>query len=111
MSERRCVKNVPYGGRSVSFHQCTRLGIVVREGKWYCKQHDPVEVQAKDAIRQKKWEDEWAAKDKQWKLQSTAPDGYELAKLVLQTDTEGIGRFTRPITDLARKIIKTVEGK
>lgn len=47
--------------------QCTRAGKVEREGKWYCRQHDPVAVAERRAKAQAKWEAEWAAKTAGWK--------------------------------------------
>jgi cytochrome c556 len=39
---------------------CTRPGTIERDGKLYCKQHDPVAKAEKRAARDKVWEAEWA---------------------------------------------------
>jgi hypothetical protein len=39
---------------------CSRKGVVKREGKLYCKQHDPVAVEARRKVRDEKWDKEWA---------------------------------------------------
>lgn len=44
-NEERCCGSA-YHGRMGSF-QCTRRGVVKRNGKPYCKQHDPVEKEKK----------------------------------------------------------------
>jgi len=36
---------------------------VEREGKWYCRTHDPEAVMAKDQARREKWDKERAADD------------------------------------------------
>ena len=43
--------------------QCARAGKVERDGKWYCKQHDPVAVAERKAERDRKWRAECDAKD------------------------------------------------
>jgi hypothetical protein len=55
----KCSESVRGGGMWPSFHQCSREGKVVREGKAYCKTHDPVLLQERMADREKKWRDEW----------------------------------------------------
>jgi hypothetical protein len=37
----KCEGSVPDGGRSVGFHLCGNNASVQRDGKWYCKTHDP----------------------------------------------------------------------
>lgn len=37
-----CQEEVRDGGRWPSFHQCTHIGTVERDGKMYCRLHDPV---------------------------------------------------------------------
>lgn len=38
----RCSETmVPTPGLRFHYHRCTRDGVVRREGKWYCWQHDP----------------------------------------------------------------------
>ena len=43
-----------------SFHQyqCTRTATVERDGKNYCKQHDPEYIKAKNEEREKAWRKE-----------------------------------------------------
>ncbi len=41
----RCIIRIL--GRGWRSPQCLRNGVVERESKWYCKQHDPVEVERK----------------------------------------------------------------
>ncbi len=44
-------------------HPCTRNGAVERDGKFYCRQHDPVAVQQKRGDRRKALDDKFAAMD------------------------------------------------
>jgi len=41
--------------------KCSRTGVVHKEGKWYCKQHDPDLVDALDKARHDQWEREYQA--------------------------------------------------
>ncbi len=36
-------------------HPCTRNGAVERDGKFYCRQHDPVAVRQRDDARRAAW--------------------------------------------------------
>lgn len=60
----RCVEIVHNGGRTVSFHPCERHGAVVRDGKWYCKQHDPVAVRQRRDVADAKFRAEYAASER-----------------------------------------------
>ena len=35
----RCRHQVPDGGRSVGFHQCSRKAVEQVDGYWFCKMH------------------------------------------------------------------------
>ena len=68
----RCCQTI-FGERVQSW-QCTRAGKVGRDGKWYCKQHDPVAVKAKQEAWQAKWDAERKAQNAIWR------EGAALAK-------------------------------
>lgn len=55
MTEHKCVK-VMWGG--VAAVSCGRSGKYEHEGKWYCKQHHPPTLKAKDEARREKWRQE-----------------------------------------------------
>ncbi len=38
------------------FRRCLRAGVVERDGKLFCRQHDPEAVKARLAVRDAKWE-------------------------------------------------------
>lgn len=44
-------------------HDCYRRGVIERDGKHYCKQHDPVAVDAKRKAEEQKWEADRRARD------------------------------------------------
>ena len=52
MSEHACSKRV-YSGERWDFggHPCSRKGTVERDGRWWCKQHDPEAMKAREAKR------------------------------------------------------------
>ena len=51
--EERCCKQL-LSGYDVS--RCFRRGVVERDGERYCKQHDPVAVEARADARQAQWD-------------------------------------------------------
>ncbi len=57
MTETQCSKQI-YA--NWSRHPCSRKGIVEREGKFYCKQHDPVRIKDQEEKQNRKWDQEWA---------------------------------------------------
>ena len=62
MSDVRCSKRV-FSGRGVLGHPCSRKGVVERDGKMWCRQHDPVAEQAKRDAKHAQWKAEREAKD------------------------------------------------
>lgn len=45
----RCCKLVKPDNRCYYSRQCQHIGKVKREGKWYCHQHDPVNIKKRQA--------------------------------------------------------------
>ena len=58
---------------------CSRSASIVRDGKHYCKQHDPEAVEAKRRARSAAWDAEWAEKSRVSRLNAAAPDLLALA--------------------------------
>lgn len=60
----KCCKRI--FGKYSPFHgsPCSRKGVVERDGKWYCRQHDPEAVKARRLASDAKYEAEWAAERK-----------------------------------------------
>lgn len=56
MTRRNCAGSVHDGWR---FNNCSRAGSVERDGKWWCKQHDPDAVKARKDARHAKWQAHW----------------------------------------------------
>ena len=57
MNKTRC--SVTVWDRSGTYnYQCTRTGSVERDGKRYCRQHDPVAVEERTKKRNAEWERE-----------------------------------------------------
>lgn len=54
-----------WGERVQSWH-CQRKAVVIRDGKPYCKIHDPEYIKAKRKEREAKWEAEGVERDKAW---------------------------------------------
>lgn len=53
----RCLATIYGDGRGGQ--RCARKAKVERNGKWYCRQHDPEARKAFDAERTAKWKREW----------------------------------------------------
>ena len=58
---------------------CSRAGSVTRDGKHYCKQHDPEAIAAKTAARRAASDAEYAERKRVWQLNAAAPDLLALA--------------------------------
>lgn len=89
-----CHHSVHDGGRSCSFHQCSKKTKVTREvlrqGKAethdYCGTHDPLKVAAQAAARDAKWAAERAARDakrdEDWRQRKLAQDAIAALKQI-----------------------------
>ncbi len=64
----RCSEKVFGSSRFDSFnpHQCMLNAVVVRDGKWYCKKHDPIEIKKKSEEKTKLWNKQWKEKEENW---------------------------------------------
>ena len=68
MEKHQCSVRV-FGDRG--FHwQCERKAIIERDGKLYCKIHDPEYVKAKNIKLQAKWDAVWKKKQERWHRES-----------------------------------------
>lgn len=89
--------------RTVGFHsrRCLRTGVVERNGKDWCRQHDPEAVAARRAAREAKWDAEWkardAARDREDRI-SAARDAVIEAARVLAAATTDEGGTIEPGT-------------
>jgi hypothetical protein len=51
---------------------CERNAKIERDGKWYCKQHDPVAKAEKHAERTARWDHESEERRRRYRLESAA---------------------------------------
>ena len=71
-------------------HRCACKATVVRKGKEYCTQHDPVQVAEKHAKRDAKWAAESKVRNETWRWEKAAKafcaqvSAEELERLVLE---------------------------
>ena len=54
MSDQKCCESVQ-DSISRQFHRCSRKGVAERNGKQYCRQHDPGAIRARNAERYQKY--------------------------------------------------------
>ena len=59
---RHCAAKVWNRHRWGSF-PCSRMGVVERDGKFYCQQHDPVKVKAREEDQTRKWNQKQSARE------------------------------------------------
>jgi uncharacterized Zn finger protein (UPF0148 family) len=73
-SKKQCSEKVFPSGLYGSFHgySCSKPATVERDGKWYCKIHDPEYVKAKDAKKRAKWDKKYKDDMERAELRSTA---------------------------------------
>ena len=58
---------------------CSRAGSVTRDGKHYCKQHDPEAIAAKADARKAAFDAEQSERRRVWRFNAAAPDLLALA--------------------------------
>ena len=93
----RCSKRVPSGG--YHYRKCSRNGVVIRAGEWFCKQHDPVAIIAKEQERYNKAAARnSAAAAQRAKEEATRIATAELVKAALE-------HWNHPAVDLYRQVV------
>ena len=82
--EQRCTAKVYPKEQWGSFHpyQCNKKGIVERDGKWYCKIHDPEYRQAKVKASLDKMNAQYESGKKDALLKAASKDMYEALKAI-----------------------------
>ena len=63
LDENGCQTRV-YGSRDVFGYQCKNKPVVERNGKLYCRIHDPIYIEAKRKKREAQWDREWIENQK-----------------------------------------------
>ena len=57
----QCSEHVHEQGMGVSFYPCERNATIDRDGKWYCWQHDPKAVRARQEASTRRYNEELMA--------------------------------------------------
>lgn len=117
MEKHNCSQDVYPKERWGSFHpyKCNKPAVIERDGKWYCKIHDPVYRKSKQKGLTAKWDAKWDAEKKQMRLQSAAPDMYEALRkvhnsIVMAIETQGVHFHENHLPEI-RKALDKAEGK
>ena len=71
-----------YGASAWRPTQCSRKGRFEHGGKYYCKQHWPVEVKRKNEERRAKWDEESRVRDAKSDLNMMKNSAYDVLKLI-----------------------------
>ncbi len=98
----QCSEKVSSEGSWGSFHQhkCQRPATIERDGKWYCKIHDPEYIKEKDKARTEEWERKWAIR----RLETKAPMLLDACKRALEASHDPI------VEHILQEAIEKVEG-
>jgi hypothetical protein len=100
-------------------YPCSRNATVEREGKYYCKTHDPVAVKARVGKRRAESEAKYAAELKRRQLERAAPDLLEACKELcarleanelVNRPSNPCNHYDQPAYDRARAAIAKAEG-
>ena len=54
----QCSKQIPNDSRGFHYHSCSKKAVVERDGKLYCRIHDPEYIRAKQEKANVKWQKE-----------------------------------------------------
>ncbi len=116
---RQCTTKVWDRYRWGSF-PCSRKGVVEWDGKFYCKQHDPVKVKARQEEQTRKWDQKQSAKEHTFACvravesiggdPATVGEMMELVTASLLYDQSIAGRATRGEFDLTESGATITEG-
>jgi len=118
MNREQCCKKIYTGSWSQTSRSCSRAGTVERDGKFYCKQHDPVRIKEKQEKDRLEREQVWEERRRIKKLEKAAPELLEALKAaereledwmsVAKGDDE---EKTRMTLVTIKKAIKKAEGE
>ncbi len=105
----QCSREV-YSGDSFFGHQCTKKVMVEREGKHYCKIHDPEYILGKNRKKQEEWEKAWAAKQvrraEEKKDRELASAAIEACKKINPSNPMAVAKGMGEIVEALKKISK-----
>lgn len=123
MSEHKCAGKV---WDHMFYVKCGKTARYEHKGQWYCKTHHPPTVQEKLDARNKKWREDWEAKEQamrkydearaEMERRAAAYDGLVaqrdalLEALKRVTTAQGFRSYETALQD-ARAAIKAVEGE
>lgn len=99
----RCSKEVRSDGMGFHFHQCFSKAVVVRDGKPFCKLHDPLEVEKKTLARQAKYDAEWKHREYTHDLQAEED---RLKLLIVKCVRSAPQLECRPTTAFGRQYVE-----
>ena len=91
-------------------HMCRNKASVLRDGKWYCKIHDPEYVNKKRAEQSRIWNERDEAQRRLRRLEYAAPDMLEALKDLAKYIQFNKGNAA-PIYEKAMEAINKAEGK
>ncbi|MCK5610845.1 hypothetical protein KAR91_53725 [Candidatus Pacearchaeota archaeon] len=92
---------------------CSRRGVVEREGKHYCKQHDPEAIKERRRIRYEKWEKKKENQNKRWELSRLLEKKRDVAELLYDNLKifQAKGLLSPDILELITKVETEASGK
>lgn len=97
----QCCEQVPWG--MMQYSQCSRRAVVERDGKKYCRQHDPEEKKKRRAASNAKWQKKNAKRFREIFASASEP--------LLAEALEKIARGEGPEKLIAQNAIKARKKK
>src|SRR3990167_9635183 len=86
----QCCQRVNDRGVWHRAHQCPYKGVIERDGKRYCRIHDPVKVLERRTVREEKWEADYRARADQYARSSDVVRAATAREKVLREAVEGL---------------------
>ncbi len=85
MDKPRCSVKSTFG--AWNYRNCKRYGVVKRDDKWYCKQHDPEFVKAKREVEDQKYNETHKRNQEIWDRRTA------LEKIAKGIETEDLHKY------------------
>ena len=109
----RCTYALVYKGRSMFAHRCERRAVFVRDGKGYCRQHDPITIKVKRDAKNAEWqaarEEERAERDRTRHRLATWEALYAACNAALAAISENDAYLYKAATQQLEVAIKAAE--
>lgn len=95
-----CSKQVYTDSYSRPIRACSRKAVVERDGKGYCKQHDPVAIAERRTVSDEERNRKMNARDAGWRYQAAAVAACQAAGLSVESLEQGVVKELAEVASL-----------